>query len=52
MSVVTGLRSPDGIAINSHGEMVVSSFLGHTVFLLDKEGKKIQTYGSEDDGSD
>ena len=52
VEVVIGLKSPDSIAISSHGEMVVSSFLGHTVFLLDKEGKKIQTYGSKGDRPD
>ena len=44
--VATGLRDPWGIAINSHGEMVVSNFTSGTVSLLDRGGK-IQTYGSK-----
>ena len=47
--VVTGLKKPWDIAINSHGEMVVSSGLGDRVFLLeDSGGKEIRTYGSVD----
>ena len=46
--VVTGLNKPYGIAINSHGEMVVSNFTGHTVSLLDSKGEEIQTYGKGD----
>ena len=44
--IVTGLKDPCGIAINSHGEMVVSNWGGHTVSLVDSRGKEIQTYGS------
>ena len=50
--VVTGLNKPYGIAINSHGEMVVSNWGGHTVSLLDSKGEEIQTYGSWDDRPD
>ena len=50
--VVTGLNKPYGIAINSHGEMVVSNWGGYTVSLLDSRGKEIQTYGSEGDRPD
>ena len=49
--VATGLRDPWGIAINSHGEMVVSNFTSGTVSLLDRGGK-IQTYGSKGDRPD
>ena len=45
--VVTGLKDPWGIAMNSHGEMVVSSFGDNKVSLWDRKGKKIQTYGEE-----
>ena len=45
--VVTGLKDPYGIAINSHGEMVVSNFTSGTVSILDRGGKEIQTYGSK-----
>ena len=45
--VVTGLTKPWGIAINSHGEMVVSNFTSGTVSILDRGGKEIQTYGSK-----
>ena len=50
--VVTGLNEPYGIAINCHGEMVVSNIKGHTVSLLDSRGNEIQTFGSKDDGPD
>ena len=50
--VVTGLKDPYGIAINSHGEMVVSNWGGDTVSLLDRGGKQIQTYGSKGDRPD
>ena len=49
LKVLTGLKHPYGIAINSHGEMVVSNFRGHNVTLVDREGKEIQIYGSEGD---
>ena len=49
VKVVTGFKDPWGIAINSHGEMVVSNFTSGTVSLLDREGKQIQTYGSKGD---
>ena len=49
LKVVTGLNEPYGIAINSHGEMVVSNFTSGTVSLLYRGGKQIQTYGSEGD---
>ena len=50
--VVTGLNKPWGIAINSRGKMVVSNLKGHTVSLLNRGGKEIQTYGSEGDRPD
>ena len=47
--VVTELDRPCGIAINSHGEMIVSEFGAHRVSVLDSTGKVIQRFGSRGD---
>ena len=44
--VVTALDNPYGIAINSHGEMVVSEWGAHQVSVLDSTGKVIRRFGS------
>ena len=52
MRSIKTLKDPWGVATNTHREMVVSDFLGHTVSLLDRGGKEILTYGSEGDRPD
>ena len=47
--VVTGLDNPFGIAINSHGEMIVSEFMADRVSVLDSTGKVIRRFGSRGD---
>ena len=47
--VVTELTQPYGIAINSHGEMIVSEFVAHRVSVLDSTGKVIRRFGSRGD---
>ena len=47
--VVTGLKLPYGIAINSRGEMVVTEWGGHRVSVFDVRGQRVQTFGSHGD---
>ena len=47
--VVTGLNKPYGIAVNSHGEMIVSECMGHHISIFDSRGKKIRAFGSHGD---
>ena len=49
LRVVTGLREPYGIAINSHGEMIISQWNGHQISIFDIRGQKIRTFGSRGD---
>ena len=44
--VVTGLKQPYGIAINSRGEMIISECDGHQISIFDARGQKIRTFGS------
>ena len=46
---VTVSKDPWDIAINSHGEMVLSNIMNFSVSLLNSSGHEIQTYGSKDD---
>ena len=47
--VVTGLTNPYGIAVNSHGEMIVSECAGHQIAIFDIRGQRIRTFGSRGD---
>ena len=49
LRLIKRLKSPWGIAINSHGEMMVSNWWSDTVSLLNRGGKQIQTYGDRPD---
>ena len=44
--VVKQLNRPYGIAFNSHGEMIVSEWVGHQASVFDVGGRKIRTFGS------
>ena len=44
--VVTGLNCPYGIAVNSHGEMIVSECWGKELPVFDIRGQRIRTLGS------
>ena len=46
---MTGLKRPRGIAINSHGEIIVSEWNSHRVAVLDSTGKVIRRFGSQGD---
>ena len=47
--VVTGLTNPYGIAVNSHGEMIVSECAGHQIAIFDIRRQRIRTFGSRGD---
>ena len=49
---VTGLVTPNGIAFNSHQEMIVSECLVHRLSIFDIRGQKIRTFGSHGNSPD
>jgi len=48
--VIEGVKSPLGVAFNSHGEMYVTESEYGQVAVLDSSGKRIITIGSRGDG--
>ena len=44
--VVTGLKSPYGIAVNSRGEMIVCECGSDQIAIFDIRGQRIRTFGS------
>ena len=46
VKTITGLDSPRGVAV-TNGLVVVSECRGHRITILDGEGKKIRSFGSE-----
>ena len=46
VKTITGLRRPTGIAVTDDGLVIVSERDGHCITILDKEGKKIKSFGS------
>ena len=47
---ITGLNTPWGIDVTDDGLMIVSEYSGHCITVLDREGKKINSFGSEGSG--
>ena len=47
---ITGLSKPWGIDVTDGGLMIVSEYNGHCVTVLDREGKKINSFGSKGSG--
>ena len=47
---ITGLKSPWGIDVTDDGLMIVSEWGGHCITVLDREGKKIKSFGSKGSG--
>ena len=47
---ITGLNRPWGIDVNDDGLMIVSEYYGHCITVLDREGKKIKSFGSVGSG--
>ena len=43
---ITGLKCPWGIDVTNDGLMIVSEYNGHCITVLDREGKKINSFGS------
>ena len=44
---ITGLKAPWGIDVTDDGLMIVSEYYGHCITVLDREGKKINSFGSK-----
>ena len=49
VKVVTDLNRPYGIAVNSHGEIVISECDDHQISIFDIRGKNIRKFGSYGD---
>ena len=47
VKTISGLREPSGLAVTDDGLVIVSERDGHCITILDKEGKKIRSFGSE-----
>ena len=47
---ITGLNKPWGIDVTDDGLMIVSEYCGHCITVLDREGKKINSFGSQGSG--
>ena len=50
LKTITGLRGPTGLAVTDDGLVIVSERDGHCITILDKEGKKIMSFGSHGTG--
>ena len=46
VKTISGLRGPSGVAVTDDGLVIVSERDGHCITILDKEGKKIRSFGS------
>ena len=47
---ITGLNTPWGIDVTDDGLMIVNEWGGHCITVLDREGKKIKSFGSHGSG--
>ena len=47
VKTITGLRGPSGVAVTDDGLVIVSERDAHCITILDKEGKKIRSFGSK-----
>ena len=50
MKTITGLNAPWGIDVTDDGLMIVSECDGHCITVLDREGKKLNSFGSQGSG--
>ena len=50
LKTITGLRGPTGVAVTDGGLVIVSERDGHCITILNKEGKKIRSFGSYGSG--
>ena len=46
VKTISGLRGPSGVAVTNDGLVIVSERVGNCINILDKEGKKIRSFGS------
>ena len=46
LKTITGLRGPTGLAVTDDALVIVIEKHGHCISILDKEGKKIRSFGS------
>ena len=46
VKTINGLEKPSGVAVTDDGLLIVSERVGNCITLLDKEGKKIRSFGS------
>ena len=46
LKTISGLRGPTGLAVTDEGLVIVSERDGSCITILDKEGKKIRSFGS------
>ena len=50
VKIITGLNEPWGIDVTDDGLMIVSEKSGHCITILDREGKKRNSFGSKGSG--
>ena len=46
LRTITGLNRPHGVALSRNGDIVVAENAAHCVTLIDKEGKKLRSFGT------
>ncbi len=46
IKTIAGLKKPQGVAVTRDGLLVVSEEGGHCITIMDKEGKKLRSFGS------
>ena len=46
VKTISGLRGPSGVAVTDDGLVIISERDSHCITILDKEGKKIRSFGS------
>ena len=47
VKIVTGLNRPMGIAVCDNGDIVVAEFGAHCVTIMNKDGKKLRSFGTK-----
>ena len=47
VNIITGLNKPHGIAIYDNGDIVVAERDAHCITVLNSEGRKVQSFGTE-----
>ena len=47
MKTITGLSSPWGVAVCNNGDIVVAENEAHCITILNKQGKKVKSFGTK-----